>query len=376
MSNQDPYQILELRPGASDDEIRAAYRRLAKKYHPDLSRDAATEGRFRAVQEAYETLTGSNRPIASEPTGQADPPKRSTERVRTASYGGRSVEDPSDAPKVREQAYATELGRLTEFLRQNKLAEAERLASGLIQREPRLAPAYAALGDIAIARGNRAKATEHFAYAMQLAPDRETYQEKYELCMRGVQTATRTTSSSGVQGARVVYQAAEASPAPLAVGIGAIMAASAYVVLSAHPPMLPKLSMISSWSAGFFIMLAVGGLALGVGLSMSRLVDNFALAHTSSVARITPTAILGMVAALNFWVAALLFAGLSLATRTMNQSTTRFMIGVGLVTLLFVGAAGAADGLKALEAFVWGGNIVYLGALGGWLGADSFERGN
>ena len=32
----DPYKVLGLEPGASDEEVKQAYRRLAKKYHPDL----------------------------------------------------------------------------------------------------------------------------------------------------------------------------------------------------------------------------------------------------------------------------------------------------------------------------------------------------
>ena len=34
---QDPYRVLGLEPGASDDEVKAAYRKLAKKYHPDVN---------------------------------------------------------------------------------------------------------------------------------------------------------------------------------------------------------------------------------------------------------------------------------------------------------------------------------------------------
>ncbi len=51
----DPYRMLGLPPGASLNEIRSAYRRLAKKYHPDAAGDRALP-RFLAIQTAYERL--------------------------------------------------------------------------------------------------------------------------------------------------------------------------------------------------------------------------------------------------------------------------------------------------------------------------------
>ena len=50
-------EILELEPGASKTDIRAAYRRLSKKYHPDISRDADARERFIRINEAYRFLT-------------------------------------------------------------------------------------------------------------------------------------------------------------------------------------------------------------------------------------------------------------------------------------------------------------------------------
>jgi len=40
----------------SQEEIKKAYRKLARKYHPDVSKEANTEERFKEVQEAYDTL--------------------------------------------------------------------------------------------------------------------------------------------------------------------------------------------------------------------------------------------------------------------------------------------------------------------------------
>ena len=53
----DPYKVLGVSPDASDEEIKQAYRRLAKQYHPDTATDkknAATE--FARISAAYEIL--------------------------------------------------------------------------------------------------------------------------------------------------------------------------------------------------------------------------------------------------------------------------------------------------------------------------------
>ena len=56
MQFKDYYQILGIEPGAGEGEIKTAYRRLARKYHPDVSKEAGAEERFKAVNEAYEAL--------------------------------------------------------------------------------------------------------------------------------------------------------------------------------------------------------------------------------------------------------------------------------------------------------------------------------
>ena len=54
---RDYYEVLGIQKAASEDEIKKAYRQLAKKYHPDLNPDDKTaEAKFKEVNEAYEVL--------------------------------------------------------------------------------------------------------------------------------------------------------------------------------------------------------------------------------------------------------------------------------------------------------------------------------
>lgn len=53
---RDPYEILGLKPGAQPVEMKAAFRKLAKRYHPDSNSDAQSRTRFEEVAKAYQTL--------------------------------------------------------------------------------------------------------------------------------------------------------------------------------------------------------------------------------------------------------------------------------------------------------------------------------
>lgn len=61
MDKKDYYDVLGIKKDAADLDIKGAYRKLAKKYHPDVSTENNAEAKFKEVQEAYEVLSDSTK---------------------------------------------------------------------------------------------------------------------------------------------------------------------------------------------------------------------------------------------------------------------------------------------------------------------------
>jgi len=73
MKYKDYYKILGVERGAADEEIKKAYRRLARKYHPDVSKEANAKEKFQEVAEAYETLRDKEKRAAYDSLGSHRP---------------------------------------------------------------------------------------------------------------------------------------------------------------------------------------------------------------------------------------------------------------------------------------------------------------
>ncbi len=73
MKFKDYYAALEVERGASGEEIKKAYRRLARRYHPDVAKEEGSEERFKAISEAYQTLSDPDKRRAYDELGRHRP---------------------------------------------------------------------------------------------------------------------------------------------------------------------------------------------------------------------------------------------------------------------------------------------------------------
>ena len=71
MEFQDYYAVLGISRTADEKQIKSAYRKQARKYHPDVNKDAGAEEQFKRVSEAYEVLSDTEKRAQYDKYGQA-----------------------------------------------------------------------------------------------------------------------------------------------------------------------------------------------------------------------------------------------------------------------------------------------------------------
>jgi len=365
------YEDLGLKPGATKAEIKSAYRKLVLQHHPDRSKDPESKAIFLRITEANDVL--------SDPEARQrydEQLELSARRVREEAERKATEErKKAEAERLKAERKATPTGatvaeevvRLQTLYGSGRHSEAEKLAYAIMQLDPRQAIPYAVLADILRGRGYVNEAGKMYAYAAQMDPHNPVYQRRYEQLL----SSSRVVTKHG----NMRLEAEDNSILAPMVGGGFTLLAALYVAFSPEKAMLKSIPVISSWTGGLMIMLFLAGVATGAGLAVGNLLDRFGVMSSSSSGKSSPTAILGIVALVNFWVSVLLYVMIALGLRAFNFSTTRLMIGVSATTLLLTVASIPSRSVHASETFLWGGNLVYVGGLVGWMAVDALRDG-
>lgn len=162
---KDPYEVLGVPRGASEEEIKKAYRELVRKYHPDKYTDNPladlAQEKMKEINEAYDALTkaGSN-----------------------SSYQGGSPYQRSNGGAYNGSAAGGQFADIRRMIQMGQLDTAE---AALDSRGTRTAEWYFLRGVIAKQRGWLDEAKQNFSIAVNLDPTNMEYRNAYNSCGMG-----------------------------------------------------------------------------------------------------------------------------------------------------------------------------------------------
>lgn len=170
---RDPYEVLGVSPEASDDEIKRAYRELARKYHPDNYQNNPladlAEEKMKEINEAYDAITRT--------------------RSGGGSYGGAAQSQSgygygygNSGYQQQSQGSASQVFyRVRQAISSNDLDGAERLLQGA----GRNGEWYFLMGSIAYRRGWLDEARQNYQIAVQMDPGNMEYRQAFNMMQRG-----------------------------------------------------------------------------------------------------------------------------------------------------------------------------------------------
>lgn len=165
----DPYQVLGVSPDASDEEIKQAYRKLAKKYHPDLNPgDEAAAKKMQQINAAYDQIKNPEK-YQQQSSGYGGGYSSYDPFGGFGGYQQRSYADTEGTDNYQKAAY--------NYIRFGRYQEALNALSNASQRDARWYYLSALAHD---GLGNQVTALEHIRRAVSMDPDNQEYLQALE----------------------------------------------------------------------------------------------------------------------------------------------------------------------------------------------------
>lgn len=156
---------------------------------------------------------------------------------------------------------------------------------------------------------------------------------------------------------------------PLLVACGLGVALACYVAIAPEKPL--GLPVVPRWTLGLIVMSLVSGLAMGIGLTLSGLLDNFKTTTGATLARFSPGTVVALLSVFSFWIASLYYFVLGQTQGAFNR-TVSCVIGASIGLVVALSLAGLAKGPDfAVQNLLWSGNLVFLATFFGWWLTDS-----
>lgn len=172
---RDPYEVLGVSASASDDEVKKAYRELARKYHPDNYQNNPladlAEEKMKEINEAYEAITKSRSGGYSYGGGYSS----SSSSYTQSGYGGSAYQQRSTGS---DNAYA----QARQYISMGNLDGAEQVLQGAPARNGEW---YFLMGSIAYRRGWLDEARQNYQIAVQMEPNNVEYRQALGMMQRG-----------------------------------------------------------------------------------------------------------------------------------------------------------------------------------------------
>lgn len=166
----NPYKILGVRDGASEEECAQAYRKLAKKYHPDLNpNDKEAAEKMAQINAAYDQIKNGTASAQGDSSGSA--------------YYGYSYSDPSGGARNQRASAPDYLAAAANFINSGQYRQAVNLLNTIEDRDARWYY-LSALAHMAL--GERKIAEDHIRTAYAKEPDNYEYRSAYQNITNGI----------------------------------------------------------------------------------------------------------------------------------------------------------------------------------------------